>query len=127
MSQRTSAYNYLGEALSEEGKAEYQRTGKIPVKAAISTTEQVDTQEKRIINGMEFVSIQNEVERFYDVPNKERRGETIRVVIKEPQWLFVRSSGAHQVITPDGFTHYIPNSFVHLAWKQKEGTDAAEF
>jgi hypothetical protein len=98
-----------------------------PTKAKISTTAQVEAQEKKLINGMEFVSVQNEIERYYDVPNKERRGETIRVVIKDPQWLFVRSSGAHQVVTPDGFTHYIPNSFVHLAWKQKEGTDLAEF
>ena len=116
MSQRNTPFNYTGEAPPTP-----------PTPANISTKEQTDKQAKRVINGMEFVSVQNEVERFYDVPNKERKGETIRVVIKDPQWLFVRSSGAHQVVTPDGFVHYIPNSFVHLAWKQKEGTDAAEF
>ncbi len=98
----------------------------MPTPAKISTREQVATQEKLIVNGMEFVSIQNETERYYDIPTG-KGGSTVRVVIKEPQWLFVRESGSHLVIATDGFTHYIPANFVHLAWAKKGGTEAAEF
>ena len=98
-----------------------------PTKANISTTAQIDTQEKRIINGMEFVSIQNETKRYYDVPVSNKTGTTVRVQITKPQWLFVRESGAHMVVDSEGGTHYIPSSFVHLVWFKKEGTDAAEF
>lgn len=124
MSQRNTSFNYTGEPVTARVGAD--PTTNRATKANISTTEQVDAQEKRIINGMEFVSIQNEVQRYYDVPTG-KGGSTVRVVIKDPQWLFVRSSGSHLVVDAEKQTHYIPNSFVHLVWTKKDGTDAAEF
>src|ERR1043165_104683 len=98
----------------------------------ISTTTQVAQQPHRTINGMDFVSVQNETKRYYDVPvfkadGTPVKGVTVRVVIEAPQWLFVRPSGSHLVVDSAGETHYIPANFVHLAWLKKEGTDAAEF
>lgn len=133
MSQRTNDYNYTGspsvEALTPEGLTAYKLTGHQPLatRANISTSTQVDTQEKLMVNGMEFVSIKNETKRYYDVPVSNKTGTTVRVTINKPQWLFVRSSGAHMVIDSEGGTHYIPSSFVHLVWFKKEGTEAAEF
>ena len=97
-----------------------------PLEPNISTTEQVNAQETKVINGMKFVSIKNETKRYYDVPGRQR-GSTVRVIIENPQWLFVRPSGSHLVVDSEGGTHYIPNDFVHLVWMKKEGTDAAEF
>jgi hypothetical protein len=122
MGQRNTDYNFTGEPSIHSNRSWEPQ----PTKANISTTVQVETQEKRLINGMEFVSVKNEIERYYDVPTG-KGGSTVRVTIKRPQWLFVRSSGSHQVIDDEGYAHYIPNSFVHLAWKQKPEADAAEF
>jgi hypothetical protein len=99
----------------------------------ISTTEQVDNQPHRVINGMDFVSIQNETMRYYDVPvispdkTPIKGGTTVRVTIKDPEWLFVRPSGAHTVLDNTGATHYIPANFVHLVWFKKASTEPAEF
>ena len=92
----------------------------------ISTTAQVAEQESRTISGMDFVSLKAEARRYYDVPTG-KGGSTVRVYIEEPQWLHVRSSGSHTVIDAEGATHYIPSSFVHLAWFNKEGFEPAQF
>jgi hypothetical protein len=97
-----------------------------PLEPNISTTEQVNAQPTKVINGMKFVSIQNETKRYYDVPTG-KGGTTVRVVIENPQWLFVRPSGSHEVVDNEGGTHYIPSNFVHLVWFKKEGTEPAEF
>lgn len=96
------------------------------LKNNISTEEQVNSQEKRIVNGMEFISIQNETRRYYDIPTG-KGGTTVRIFIEQPQWLFVRPSGSHLVLDIDGATHYIPAHFVHLAWYKKDDTEPAEF
>jgi hypothetical protein len=97
-----------------------------PTQNNISTVEQVNAQERKIINGMEFVSIQNEEYRYYDIPTG-KGGTTVRVKIENPLWLFVRPSGSHLVVDDIHVTHYIPANFVHLAWSKKPGTEAVEF
>jgi hypothetical protein len=76
--------------------------------------------EKKVINGMEFVSLKMEKYRYYTFP--------VGVVrIGNPQWLFVRPSGAHQVIDLSGECHYIPNTFIKLSWLNREAHEEAEF
>lgn len=86
--------------------------------AKISTS--TDKIQKNIINDMEFVSIQDEEFRTYQIPH-EFGVHTL--TIKEPQWLFVRPSGSHMVIDKEGYTHYIPK-FVHLVWYNGSNTPA---
>jgi hypothetical protein len=133
MSQRNTPFNYTGEHLSEEGKKEYEFTGVIPLtnavasdKANISTTEQVFEREKQVINGMEFVSVKGQLWRYYDVPTGSG-GSTVRVKIENPEWLYVRPSGAHTVIDAEGQVHYVPNKFVRILWKNAKGEPLARF
>ena len=91
-----------------------------PAKAAISTTRQVDRQQKLNVNGMEFVSIQDEEYREYDFGEKTYR-------IEKPQWLFVRPSKAHQVIDANGVTHYVQANFMALRWKNAPNAERAQF
>lgn len=95
-------------------------------KPSISTTSQVAAREKQIISGMEFVSVKGQLQRYYDIPTG-KGGSTVRIIIKNPQWLFVRDSGAHMVIDDSGETHYIPSNFVHLAWKNAPEEGQARF
>jgi hypothetical protein len=117
MSDRTTAFNYTGQP---------EPTENFPTKASISTTAQVADREKKVINGMEFVSVKGQIQRYYDVPTG-KGGSTVRVVIKNPEWLFVRESGAHTVIDADGDTHYIPSNFVHIAWRNGDNESPARF
>ncbi len=126
MSQRNTEYNYMGESLSEEGRKEFERTGQVPVRAAITPSSLLDQREKREINGKEFVSIKGQAYRYYDVPILQG-GTTVRVQIKDPQWLFVREGGAHEVIDVEEVVHYIPKRWVRLAWKNKEGEPLSRF
>jgi hypothetical protein len=125
MSQHNAGIHKL-EHLSEAGLAEYNRTEQVPTKAAISTTQQVNTREKKTINGMEFVSVKGQLYRYYDVPTG-KGGSTVRIKVENPEWLFVRDSGSHTLIDAEGQTHYIPNYFVHIVWKNKEGEEATRF
>lgn len=78
---------------------------------------------KKVINNMEFMSIQDEEYREYIIPVE---GRTYTVRINKPQWLFVRPSGTHMIEDSDGVMHYIP-PFVHFAWKNRTGAPAANF
>lgn len=93
-------------------------------KAAISTEAQVAAVGKKVINGMEFVSIASEVGRYYEFLTE---AGVARVGIENPAWLFVRPSGAHVVVDQEGLAHYIPKGFIHLVWRNKEGQDAVQF
>ena len=134
MGQRTSEFNYTGNTGSElpndicnHGSSIHStRAASAPTKNNISTTEQVEAREKKVISGMEFVSVKGQLQRYYDIPTG-KGGSTVRIIIKNPQWLFVRESGAHLVIDDSGETHYIPNTFVHLAWKNSTEESQARF
>ena len=92
---------------------------KKPLKAKISTD--TSKQKKLVVNGMEFVSIQDEKYRTYSFPFG---GNTY--TINNPQWLFVRPSGAHLVIDGEKKTHYIPGLFIGLVW-DNQGDIKANF
>lgn len=79
--------------------------------------------EKKVISGMEFMSIQDELFREYKIPS-EFGVQTVR--IDEPQWLFVRPSKTHMVEDKNGAMHYIPY-FVHLVWENKPKAVRANF
>jgi hypothetical protein len=80
--------------------------------------------EKLSVNGMEFVSISEEVSREYDISDKYGNIHTIKILA--PLWLFVRPSGSHMVIDYAGYTHYV-SEFLTLRWLKVEGTQPANF
>jgi hypothetical protein len=120
-----------------ERKTEYTETGQFgpgghpfatsgTLKSKITPTPQLQAREKLDINGKEFVSVKGQKLRYYDVPTG-KGGTTVRVVIRNPQWLFVRESGAHEVIDVDNVVHYIKESWVHLAWENEAGEPLSRF
>lgn len=84
--------------------------------------------EKKVISGMEFLSVQDEEYREYGVPVKTADGtiQVIRVRIDAPQWLFVRPSGTHMVLDNNRRMHYIP-PFASLYWINREDKTPANF
>ena len=72
-----------------------------------------DVDFKGYFKDKEFVDISTESWREYVFP----KGET--VVISEPQWLNISSSGGHRIIDSNGHSHYIPCKWIHLHWQVK--------
>lgn len=75
----------------------------------------------KIINGMKFVSIGDEISREYDFV---RGGGIYTSVIDDPSWLFVRQSGSHLVIDNKGVAHYVPSDFIALRWANDGNVEA---
>lgn len=115
-----------------EGAAE--ETAEV-LESNISTREQTIALETLNVNGMEFVSIAGEDHRVYTKVATfngnpiivDGKPLIIRLIVKEPLWLYVRPSGAHTIITADGYTHYIPADFLALKWSPKSGAAVASF
>lgn len=84
--------------------------------------------EKKVISGMEFMSVQDEEYREYSVPVKTPDGtvQIINVKIYNPQWLFVRPSGTHMVLDNERRMYYVP-PFASLYWVNKEDKTPANF
>jgi hypothetical protein len=84
--------------------------------------------EKRSISGMEFMSIQDELYREYDIPVRLPNGSITRerYVINSPQWLFVRPSGTHLVLDDAEVMHYVP-PFSGLRWFNRPDKTRANF
>jgi hypothetical protein len=114
MSQRQTEYNITGES------------PKRPLESDITPSPLLDQREKLDVNGKIFVSVKGQEYRYYDVPILQG-GTTVRVQIKDPQWLFVREGGAHEVIDAEEVVHYIPKRWVRLAWKNKKGEPLSRF
>lgn len=121
MSQRNTSFDYTGKP--EVGEHSFPP----PKRSEITPSTLLYQREKLCdTNGKEFVSIKGQEYRYYDVPILQG-GTTVRVQIKDPQWLFVRESGAHEVIDADGLVHYIPKRWVQLTWKNKKGEPFSRF
>jgi hypothetical protein len=84
--------------------------------------------EKRIISGMEFMSIQDEEYREYQVPTQLPNGKETWWVyrIDNPKWLFVRPAGTHLVLDDKEIMHYVP-PFTALRWFNRPDTTRANF
>lgn len=65
-------------------------------------------------SGLTFADISSESFRTYDYGNKT-------VTIKNPIYLNVSKSGGHRLFDAEGFSHYVPNGWVHIFWKAKDG------
>jgi len=63
---------------------------------------------------LKFVSIYSEEYREYTFPG----GDKIR--IERPRMLNVSKNG-HRVFDEAGVSHYIPQGWIHLEWKAKDG------
>lgn len=138
MSQRNTQYDFTGKPSESQIGFRGYSTGWTPgehdeisrkdlvQKPKITQTPQLEAREKLYVNGKEFVSVKGQKKRFYDVPTG-KGGSTVRVVINKPEWLFVRESGAHEVIDADKVVHYIRDSWVHLAWENEEGEPLSRF
>lgn len=70
--------------------------------------------EFRNLTDLKFVSIFSEEYREYTFPG----GDKIR--IEGPRQLNVSKNG-HRVLDTAGVSHYIPQGWIHLEWKAKEG------
>ena len=65
---------------------------------------------------LEFEDISSEQFREYLFPG----GEIVR--IENPLKIYVdEESKSHRVFDASGESHYIPNKWIHLRWKSKEG------
>jgi len=125
MSQRKTEYTETG---FDPGGHPFATQGKQIVKSDITPSNQLDEREKMMDGDKEFVSVKGQLYRYYDVPAVgQGNGTTIRIYIKEPQWLHVRKGGAHEVVDLAGEVHYIPKHWVHLAWKNAEGERLSRF
>jgi hypothetical protein len=62
-----------------------------------------------------FKDISSEQYREYRFPG----GDTVR--IDAPQFLSVSASGGHRIFDADGNSHYVPNTWLHLTWRAKDG------
>lgn len=84
--------------------------------------------EKKIISGMEFMSIQDEEYREYEIVTRLADKSLVESVyrIDKPLWLFVRPSGTHMVLDSNGAMNYIP-PFVALRWKNAADKTPANF
>jgi len=75
-----------------------------------------NTVEMRNATELEFEDISSEQFREYLFPG----GEVVR--IENPQKLYVDGeSKSHRVFDASGESHYIPNKWIHLRWKTREG------
>jgi hypothetical protein len=84
--------------------------------------------EKRVISGMEFISISDELFREYVIPVKTADG-FISIHghrINRPQWLFVRPSGTHMILDDIGCMHYVP-PFISFFWKNSDDSPEANW
>lgn len=63
----------------------------------------------------EFIDISGEKFRRYTFPGEEY------IYILDPQWLHVSRSGGHRILDKKGISHYIPQGWIHLEWKVKDG------
>jgi len=63
----------------------------------------------------EWKDISTEKARRYTFPGQEY------IYILEPQWLHVSASNGHRIIDKNGTSHYIPPTWIHLAWWVKNG------
>jgi len=75
---------------------------------------------------MAEIELRNESKNeFVDISTEEYRvyffSKDHSVVIKEPQYLSVSSSGGHRILSKDGISHYIPSGWYLLEWEAKEG------
>jgi len=66
-------------------------------------------------SGLDFSDISSEEYRVYEFSN----GKTVH--IHNPLRLNVSKSGGHRVFDSNGISHYIPQGWVHLSWKAREG------
>jgi hypothetical protein len=71
--------------------------------------------EFRNLTDLKFISIFSEEYREYTFPN----GDKVR--IDAPRMLNVSKNG-HRVFDVSGVSHYIPQGWIHLEWKAKDGT-----
>ena len=63
----------------------------------------------------EFTDISSEQYRIYEFSN----GKT--VMISEPLKLSVSKSGGHRIFDNSGISHYIPQGWIHISWRAKDG------
>jgi hypothetical protein len=66
-------------------------------------------------SGLVFADISSEEFRLYEFPN----GVIVR--IDHPQQLHVSDSGGHRLFDGSGYSHYIPQGWIRLTWKAKDG------
>lgn len=86
--------------------------GELPEHLKVKT-EQITT----FINesNFEFSDISSELYRVYEFSN----GKTI--MISEPLKLNVSKSGGHRIYDNSGVSHYVPQGWIHISWKAKDG------
>jgi len=81
----------------------------------MSDTETLSAGQRQLPRETDFLErvwndIANEHFREYDF------GTSGKVLIKEPRFLNVSSSGGHRVLDANGESHYIPPGWIHLRW-----------
>jgi hypothetical protein len=63
---------------------------------------------------------------FTDISSEQFRAyvfETgVEVKIDSPEFLSVSRSGGHRILDANKVSHYVPNGWVHLYWKAKDGS-----
>ncbi|QIG69784.1 hypothetical protein EVB81_215 [Rhizobium phage RHph_I46] len=85
----------------------------------------------RINKPLEFKDIRvDESIDISDISSEEYRVYEFQetgIIISNPIALHIRNSGAHNVITADGETVYVPAGWLCLRWKVKDGEDHISF
>lgn len=65
---------------------------------------------------MEFKDISSEEQRTYVFPDGDK------VEILHPLEINVSESGGHRILDAAGYSHYIPDGWIHLYWTTKPGS-----
>jgi hypothetical protein len=76
--------------------------------------------------GVDLKDISNEEYRSYDFVDTIS-ANLLTLAIENPVGLWVRPSGAHNVIDRYGVVHYVPKTWVSFQWKPRHGTPMIEF
>lgn len=63
----------------------------------------------------EFIDISSELWRRYDFADGDE------VLIELPLCLSVSASGGARILDTEGLCHYVPEGWIHLEWRVREG------
>jgi hypothetical protein len=61
-----------------------------------------------------FTDISSEEWRLYEFESGAK------ILIKSPTHLSVSKIGGHRLLDEDGISHYVPATWIHIAWKAKD-------